>query len=195
MSAPQSTHSNRLALSRERLRVALHEETRAHSQQGASRSSDDQGGPSMMTTLVASASAVPAVAVVIEALGSWWAQHPLRSVGGVAADAAKAMVLPVAQRHPAALVAGAFVFGGLLMWSRPWRWLLKPALFSGLLPQLVSKTLSHLPIHTWAALLGNVLSKQEAPVTRAEAKRHPSDQKTHGPTDDAWRGASPPGHF
>ena len=72
------------------------------------------------------------------AMHQWWAQHPLRLATDVTADAAKALVQPVAQRHPVALVAGAAAVGALLVWSQPWRWLLTPALLAGLLPKVIS---------------------------------------------------------
>jgi hypothetical protein len=49
----------------------------------------------------------------------------------LAVHAALAVVQPVA------LIAGAFVSGGLIAWYRPLRALLKPALLAGLLPELL----------------------------------------------------------
>jgi hypothetical protein len=79
------------------------------------------------------------------AIHQWWSQHPLRLVSEVTVNTAKTLVDPVAQRHPVALVAGAAAVGALVMWSRPWRWLLAPAVLAGVLPKLVSQVLTPAP--------------------------------------------------
>lgn len=79
------------------------------------------------------------------AIHQWWAHHPLRLVSDVTMDAARAVVQPVAQRHPVVLVAGAAAVGALLVWSQPWRWLLTPALLAGLLPKVISHALNSAP--------------------------------------------------
>ena len=79
------------------------------------------------------------------AIHQWWAHHPLRLVSDVTIDAARAVVQPVAQRHPVVLVAGAAAVGALLVWSQPWRWLLTPALLAGLLPKVISHALNSAP--------------------------------------------------
>lgn len=75
------------------------------------------------------------------------ATNPLQLAGQIANDAVKSAVQPLAQRNPLALVLGAAAVGGALAWSRPWRWLLTPALLATLLPQLLSKA-----VHTGGAL-------------------------------------------
>lgn len=75
-------------------------------------------------------------------INQWWEHHPLRLATNVSADAAKALVQPVAQRHPVALVAGAAAVGAILVWSKPWRWLLTPALMAGLLPKVISQVMT-----------------------------------------------------
>jgi hypothetical protein len=80
---------------------------------------------------------LPGAGVLLEALRTWWPQHPLRNAALVALHSALIVVRPVARRHPLGLVLGAFLAGGLLAWSRPWRWALKPVLLAGLLPQLL----------------------------------------------------------
>jgi hypothetical protein len=140
MSAEQSVH-DRLALSRQRLRLAMQGEPAAH----AAPASGQAWAHSLRT--------LPGAPVVMDAVQAWWAQHPLRVVGLVAANATMTALRPAAQRHPLGLVAGALLAGALLAWSRPWRWLVKPALFAGLLPQLFSKTLAQIPAHSWIAVL------------------------------------------
>lgn len=77
----------------------------------------------------------------IDALSAWWRRSPLRLVTNVAAEAADAVVQPIAQRHPLRLVGGAFIAGGALAWSRPWRWLPRQAVWAALLPHVL-KTLA-----------------------------------------------------
>ncbi len=137
MSAPipavLQTPSERLSRSREQLRLAL---------QGteAAAGANTRQGRSMGTTWLDTLQAIPGAGLVVEALGSWWARHPLRVTALVAATAATAVVKPIAQRHPVGLVSGAFVLGGLFALSRAWRWrwVVQPALFAGLAQHLLS---------------------------------------------------------
>jgi len=94
----------------------------------------------------------PTIAIIIDTLRSWWLQHPMRAAVHVASEAGNAVAKPIAQHNPLALVAIAAVFGAVLAWSRPWRWALKPALFAGLLPQLVSRVVANLPLESWLAV-------------------------------------------
>jgi hypothetical protein len=137
-----ATPAERLAVSREHLRAALGRE------QG--RSSAESVDPSAEAPTARDRKAgfddlrsLPGAKLVIEAIGLWWNRHPLRATSLLAAEAAKAVISPLAQRHPLLLVAGALVVGGLLARSRPWRWGFSSALFAGLLPQLLSTSLSH----------------------------------------------------
>lgn len=111
---------------------------------------------------------LPGVQLVVAAVQSWWAQHPLRTAGLVAGEAAKTLAQPVAQRHPIALVLGAAVLGGALVWSRPWRWLLKPTLLAGLLPQLASKVVTQLPLQSWLAVLASLLQSKPQAAAQTE---------------------------
>lgn len=128
--------SARLALSRERLRLAL---------QGLSAAQGDPTGRRTDAAAVQwleSVMSIPGASVVFDALRRWWARHPLRLASLLAADATKAVVQPLAQRHPLGLVFGALLLGAAIAWSRPWRWLVKPALLAGLLPQLFTRALA-----------------------------------------------------
>jgi hypothetical protein len=75
---------------------------------------------------------VPGLGLAVEVARAWWARHPYRLAAIMVGDVAKTVVMPSAQRHPLALVAGAFLAGGLLAWSRPWRWLPTSALTAAL---------------------------------------------------------------
>jgi hypothetical protein len=156
--------SERLAASRERLRLdmqaALHPSSNARPEGGAAHQAQ-LGSAGSRHGMASAWQAIPGATVLGEALGAWWQQHPAHKASTAAADAAKVALVPVAQKHPWALVGGALVLGALFAWSKPWRWAMKPALksalFAGLLPQLWSKTLpylSSLPLQAWLTALG-----------------------------------------
>jgi hypothetical protein len=108
--------------------------------------------------------ASPALSSVATALHTWWSHHPMRASGWVAAEAAAALVKPLAQRHPVALVVGAFGVGALLVWSKPWSWSIKPAVFASLVPPLASWTssassaVSAVPIAPWMSVLNSLVN-------------------------------------
>lgn len=106
----------------------------------------------------------PSIAVIVDALQSWWRRHPMRPLVQVAADASNAVARPIAQHNPLALVVAAGLIGVVFAWSRPWRWALKPALFAGLLPQLVSRVVSNLPLESWLAIFTSTLPGNRNPV-------------------------------
>lgn len=132
-----ATPSERLTHSRERLRLALNGSPPAPDDPDAAQQAARAAAPWW-----AKLAALPGAGIVIEAAQQWWARHPLRANLLLAFNATQAIVQPVAQRHPVALVAVAFVVGGLLAWRRPLGWLLKPALFAGLLPQLLISSMT-----------------------------------------------------
>ena len=105
----------------------------------------------------------PAVAIVVDTLRSWWSRHPLRAVVHVASEATNAVAKPIAQHNPVALVVLAGLAGAVLAWSRPWRWALKPALFAGLMPQLVSRVVANLPLESWLAVFASATSAAPPP--------------------------------
>ncbi len=88
-------------------------------------------------------SSIPGFALGVEAVKFWWSRHPLRLAITLLAKTADASIKPMAQRNPVALVAGAFLVGGLLAWARPWRLVVKPILFVGVMPQITSALVTH----------------------------------------------------
>jgi hypothetical protein len=147
-SEPDSVASatERLALSRQRLQIALAQTIEANRPHAASA---DHASPAWMDEL----KAIPGIGIVVQALSAWWAKYPLNTASVMAFDAANAVAKPLASRHPVLLVAGAVLVGGLLAYSRPWRWILKPALFAGLMAQLSAKMVSQVPLQSWMSLL------------------------------------------
>lgn len=138
-----STETARLALSRERLRQALGQHALEKNGGGAPGTQPRRDG------------AFPLVPG-FDALRQLWTGHPLRSVLHLANEAADAAVHPMAQRHPLRLVLGAGLVGALLAWSRPWRWILTPALVAGLLPRVMRGALGQIPRGAWMALLAAI---------------------------------------
>ncbi|MDO9284577.1 MAG: hypothetical protein Q7U26_06740 [Aquabacterium sp.] len=135
LSPDVQTAAARLEASRAQLRRAL---------LGAPDDAHDGSGPPGASTTpawLASLKAMPGVGLLVAAAEAWWSRHPLHLAGTIAVTAADAVLKPVAQRHPLRLVLGAAALGGLLAWSRPWRWVVVPALFAGLVPQLLSAAL------------------------------------------------------
>jgi hypothetical protein len=145
---PQSVASatERLAASRQRLQIALAQTVEANRPRPESAA---HASPAWMDEL----KAIPGVGIVVQALSAWWAKYPLNTASVMAFDAANAVAKPLASRHPVLLVAGAVLVGGMLAYSRPWRWILKPALFAGLMAQLSAKMVSQVPLQSWMSLL------------------------------------------
>ena len=102
---------------------------------------------------------LPLVAGLKASLDEWWEQSTLRPVGQIALGAAGAVVNPLAQRHPFAVVLCAAAAGGALVWSRPWRTIFSSALFAGFAPQLAWRAFSKLPLASWTTLLAATLTR------------------------------------
>lgn len=150
------TPQDRLALSRERLRRAL---------QGDSEPPSDSGADAARGAVAAAVDrlrAIPGVGILLDTLMGWWAEQPLHLAGAAAFDAATAVVRPVARRNPLGLIAVAFVAGGVIAWSRPWRWILKPTLFAALTSQFVRKAASRAPIGSWLDMVMWLLRREGA---------------------------------
>ena len=155
----ESTALARLALSRDRLRREMLKRS------APKRLAAD--GSETHPTLQERLKSLPVVGVLFEALASWWSNHPLNAVSSVAVGAARTAIEPMAQRNPIALMVLALVFGGALVATRPWRWLLKPALFAGLVPQLVSKLAAQVPLESWMGFASNLSKPRAAPPASA----------------------------
>ena len=105
---------------------------------------------------------IPGARGLVQGVNDWAARSPLAVAGLLAVDALNAAVRPIAQRHPVQLVCGAFVLGGLLTWSRPWRRVFTPALAAAVLPQLLSKVIGAVPRQGWMTLAASVLDRKSS---------------------------------
>ena len=103
----------------------------------------------------------------MDVLKSWWSQHPLRTAALIGEEAGNALIKPTAQKHPVLLMVGALVLGAALMRVKPWRWGFKKVLLAGLVPQLISKVVSELPVSSWMAVVSELI-KEKQPRTDAE---------------------------
>ena len=139
----------RLALTREELRQALTPRRR-----GAEPPPEGLGG--VAADVAERVKALPGVDLVLGVIESWWARHPLRTVGLVAAEASRSYVTPIAQRRPLALVLGAMAGGALLVLLKPWRWLPRRVLFMGLVPALAVRLARELPIDSWLQMYRSI---------------------------------------
>ena len=162
----------RLALSRARLRGAMMEI--AHPTPRPSMLGGGVGD--WFDGLLGRARSLPGVSIVIESVESWWREHPLHTAGVIAGEASEAFVRPIAQRNPQTLLIGAAALGAVFVLARPWRWLIRPALFMGIVPKLMSHALRRMPLDAWIRMAGATLGSRVAAKTAAA--RPKGDSKT-----------------
>jgi len=187
--AHEPSAAERLEASRARLRSALLEIT--HPPPKPSLLSDMRIG-SLGHRLLERVKAMPAAGLVIESIEHWWAEHPLHAAGRLAEEATERYVGPVARENPIAAVVGAAVFGALFIASKPWRWLLRPALFIGFVPQIASHALKRMPLDSWLQMLSSVsgrrstgTSKPAVPPQAAAARPSPGAKSSAAPVRSA----------
>ena len=155
--------ADRLAASRSRLRTAMM--AIAHPPPKPSILSKMGGAGNLLDGLLDKARALPGAALVLETLQNWWANHPLHTAGIVAEEASRSFVMPLARRNPYGLLLGSVVVGALFAVSKPWRWMLRPALFVDLVPQIATQALKRAPIDSWMRILtGFLAARKKAPA-------------------------------
>ena len=165
----------RLALSRERLRSTMMPppaKASAHAFGAGSAGSFAAGLTDRLKDL-------PGAALLLDAVRTWWAQHPLRTASMVAAEASRKFAAPLAERNPLALILGAVVVGALFALTKPWRWLLRPALFAGLVPALGARLMRQLPLESWLRMFASVSARTARETVRDE----PASRETAAATD------------
>lgn len=86
----------------------------------------------------------PLAALAIDALTDRWSRHPLQTTARMAEVAARETIAPLVRRHPAATLGASAIAGALLVRARPWRWLARPALITGLLTQVAALLVARL---------------------------------------------------
>lgn len=126
----------------------------------AQRAHRDAGTPGALLSTLA---ALPVLGPLIESAANWWANHPLRSVAELFTRPGTSTAKPLTERHPWAMVLGAAAVGAVLMWARPWRFaLLRRALYTGVLPQVVTTLLSRVSTEGLLDLVHSALRRPDA---------------------------------
>ena len=125
------TASERLTQSRERMSYWLNDDDREGSANGGNAMEHDSNEASVG-------------GIVREVIGEWWAEHPLHASATLAFRASRTAIVPLVRRHPAAVLGGAAVVGAVIIWTRPWRWLLRPALIAGVASQLAARAIARM---------------------------------------------------
>ena len=161
--------AERLTASRARLRIALMEITHP-----PPRPTRFDGLGELKAQLLERLKSLPGAAIIIESLQDWWERHPLHAAGVVAEEASRSFIVPLARKNPYALILGSLVVGALFVVSKPWKWLLRPALFVGLVPQLAAHAVRRMPIESWIQMLESIIpAKASAAKDGEPASRLP----------------------
>ncbi len=147
MSDIPQTPQVRLALSRSRLSLALHE---LHAEQ-IKAAAQHSARPAWWEALRAE----PGTRLLLDTLTAWWVQQPWHQSTFLLAASAKQLLRPLAQRNPIALVLAAMAVGGALVLLKPWRWISGSALVAGLLPPIMVRIFQKLQPLTWTQVLSS----------------------------------------
>ena len=157
--------SERLADSRQRLRIALLQSV------SGNRVSDmlpSGSSPQWVEQL----KGMPVIGSAVRSLDAWWAQTPLNAASTTVFYSANTVARPIAARHPFYVVMVAALAGAVLARSRPWRWILKPALFAGLAMRLSSNLVTRVPLQSWITLLTALTQRASTSQTAQRSAMH-----------------------
>ncbi len=78
-------------------------------------------------------------------LPDWWASPHWAMAFKLADHATKAVLQPVTQHHPYALVLAAAAIGAATVLARPGRWLSAPLLLASVLPSVLAQAIHSFP--------------------------------------------------
>ncbi|WP_280152438.1 hypothetical protein [Piscinibacter sp. XHJ-5] len=165
--------AERLAQSRERLREwMLHADGRQQRRRRAAEAAAEGRSLPLLDRL----REMPVIGLLIDVFAGWWASHPLQPAATLAHGVVRDTVAPMARRHPFTVVAGAFVVGVALVRFKPWRWIVKPALFAGLATQIVSRVIASIPVESVVDAMSSFTQRREQPAPEADAEASASSQ-------------------
>lgn len=176
--AEPPSSEQRLAESRERMRLWMLQSDGRQRARDRVRAARLAGAPPGWLDRLRSHAIIGTLA---DAVASWWASHPMRPAAHVAASVAREAVTPLAERHPLALVGGAFVVGTLLARIRPWRWISHRALFAGLATQIATRFVAQLPVDTLLDAVG-LFGRRSGAAKTAHRHDGPAAQDPGPPT-------------
>ncbi len=179
---PPPTPEQRLAASREAIRMAL------VSRHSTSARKARRRGRGLLGGLAQAFSHVPMSHLAQRYISRWWARHPWRTTVEFAVEATDELVRPMAEKHPWLLLGGALGVGALLSRARPWRWISGGALLAGVIPRMPLAS-----VLDWVtSTLNDLAGQTEHPASPAAAGPEPmaSEQTAEDftPADD------PPAH-
>ena len=110
-----------------------------------------------LSSSVDSVLAHPVVATLRDTVEQWWRTNRWRPIVTVAIGAVNQMAVPLARKHPYRLLGIAMLGGAILSRLKPWKWLaitVVPTLLASMLPTLISRVATRLPLSTLLELLG-----------------------------------------
>ena len=89
---------------------------------------------------------IPIVGSIVLGVRTVLRDSPIQATAQLAEQAGNEALRPIAEEHPLALVGIAAATGALLWWAKPWRTVLRSALFAGMLAQLGARLMTHVPL-------------------------------------------------
>lgn len=181
-SGPPLTAVQRLAASRAMMKVAMEPPLR-HRPERSNLPASSTG--KWLNARLADLKQLPGVDVLVDGITAWWAHHPLRPVAAVVSEATDVAARPLANNNPLAMVATAAAVGALFAWTRPWRWLLRSALFAGIVPQLASRIVAKLPIESWLTMLSAALTSTRRSTAPPQSTSRTAPAASHPRFDDS----------
>jgi hypothetical protein len=88
---------------------------------------------------------IPVVGSIVLSILAALRDSPLPAAARLVEHAGNEALRSTAERHPLALVGVAMASGALLWWAKPWRTVLRSALFAGMVSQLGSRLIAQVP--------------------------------------------------
>ncbi len=111
----------------------------------------------------------PVIGTVIDAVMSWWLNHPAHAAAVVVGAAARDAAVPLARRHPWLLLLASLLAGAAVVRLKPWRLLFSSALFAGLTTQVASRLVAQMPIESVIASVTRLISRSGSRAARARS--------------------------